>query len=165
MKRECVYKGCSFPEGGCIGECQKALRQIREGVPTPAAEGYAGPPMTLDEIAAAERPSHIEGVKFDTGKPRYDLIPPEALDGLAKVLTFGAQKYADRNWEKGMEWGRVFGALQRHMWAWWQGQHTDPETGLSHLHHAACCIAFLQTYEARGTGKDDRYVVEPGEAA
>lgn len=97
-----------------------------------------------------------EGVKYDKGKARYELIPTEALQGLAEVLTFGAEKYDPRNWEKGMDWGRVFGALQRHLWAWWNGEDTDPETGMSHLHHAACCVAFLQTYEARGIGNDDR---------
>lgn len=97
-----------------------------------------------------------EGYKDDADKPRYDLIPPEALDGLTKVLTFGAQKYSDRNWEAGMRWGRVFAALMRHLWAWWRREELDLETGLSHLHHAACCIAFLQTYAARQIGQDDR---------
>jgi hypothetical protein len=50
----------------------------------------------------------------------------------------------------------VYGALMRHMWAWWSGEATDKETGKSHLWHAGCCIIFLITYEARGIGKDDR---------
>ena len=98
----------------------------------------------------------IEGHKDDNEKPRYDLIPPELLDGTARVLTYGAGKYAPRNWELGMSWGRVFGALMRHMWAWWGGQKADAETGMSHLWHAACCISFLMAYEARQTGVDDR---------
>lgn len=97
-----------------------------------------------------------EGVKFDQGKPRHDLLPPELSDAVARVLTFGAAKYGERNWEKGMRWGRPFAALMRHLWAWWRGERTDPETGMSHLWHAACCLAFLIAYEARGTGTDDR---------
>lgn len=97
-----------------------------------------------------------EGRKDDAAKVRYELLPPELLDGVSQILTFGAAKYEDRNWEKGMKWSRVFGALMRHMWAWWGGQHTDPETGKSHLWHAACCIAFLMAYEARKIGEDDR---------
>lgn len=96
------------------------------------------------------------GTKFDQGKTRYDLLPPEFLDGTAQVLTFGANKYGERNWEKGMSWGRVFGALMRHMWAWWWGQGKDPETGMSHLWHASCCIAFLIAFEGREVGTDDR---------
>lgn len=101
----------------------------------------------------------MEGKKYDEGKPRMDLIPPELLTEVAKILTFGANKYADRNWEKGMDWGRVYGALQRHLWSWWSGDSKDAETNESHLAHAACCIAFLIAYEQRCVGKDTRMVV------
>lgn len=96
------------------------------------------------------------GVKHDQGKPRYDLLPPELLEATAQVLTFGAAKYSSRNWEQGMHWGRPFAALMRHMWAWWRGEEADPETGMSHLWHASCCIAFLIAFEARKIGVDDR---------
>jgi hypothetical protein len=96
------------------------------------------------------------GHKCDQNKPRYDLVPPEALDALARVLTLGAAKYTDRNWEAGMAWGRPFAACMRHLWAWWGGESRDPESGLSHLAHALCCVAFLIAYEARGAGQDDR---------
>ena len=97
-----------------------------------------------------------EGVKFDTGKPRMDLLAPEALMGIAKILSYGANKYEDRNWEKGMNWGRVYGALQRHLNAFWGGEELDEESGLRHIDHAACCIHFLQTYSSRNIGTDDR---------
>lgn len=98
----------------------------------------------------------VEGVKFDDDKIRYDLLPPEFLEGTADILTFGAKKYGVRNWEKGMSWSRAFGAMMRHMWAWWGGEQNDKETGKSHLWHAACCLAFLIAYEQRKVGKDDR---------
>lgn len=97
-----------------------------------------------------------EGVKFDTDKVRLELLPPELLEGVGQVLTFGAKKYAARNWERGMDWSRPYAALLRHMMAWWSGEDTDPETGMSHLHHAGCCIAFLIAYEQRGIGNDNR---------
>lgn len=99
----------------------------------------------------------LEGRKDDGGKARYDLIPPELLEATAAVLTFGAAKYGERNWEKGMNWGRPFAALMRHMWAWWRGEKADPETGMSHLWHASCCIAFLIAFEQRKIGGDDRF--------
>ena len=108
----------------------------------------------------------MEGRKDDGGKARMELIPPELLFAVADILTFGAAKYEDRNWERGMSWGRVFGALMRHMWAWWGGKgpttrsfllgELDAETGRSHLWHAGCCLAFLIAYEERGVGADDR---------
>jgi hypothetical protein len=107
------------------------------------------------------------GRKNDQEKERLDLIPPEAIFALGRILTYGADKYAPRNWENGMAWGRVFGALMRHMWAWWGGQgpttksflfeDTDMETRFSHLWHAAACLVFLIAYEERCTGTDDRY--------
>jgi len=96
------------------------------------------------------------GVKFDHDKLPYDLIAPELLEATADVLKFGATKYGPRNWERGMLWSRPFGALMRHMWAWWRGESIDEETGKSHLHHAACCLMFLIAYEERKIGEDDR---------
>jgi len=107
-----------------------------------------------------------EGLKFDGGKVRLELIPPELLYATASILTFGAEKYDDRNWELGMKWSRVFGAMMRHMWSWWGGKQPtnvnfvfgslDDETNQSHLWHAACCLSFLITYEERVIGEDDR---------
>lgn len=97
-----------------------------------------------------------EGVKHDAEKLPYHLIPPELNAAVAAVLGYGAVKYAPRNWEKGMAWSRPAAALERHMAAWAVGEDTDAETGMPHLWHAACCVAFLIAYEARGIGEDDR---------
>jgi hypothetical protein len=74
-----------------------------------------------------------EGTKFDTGKCRFDLIPYDALWETGKVYTMGAKKYADRNWEKGISYGRVFSALCRHLFKWFCGERYDPEDGQHHL--------------------------------
>ena len=105
-------------------------------------------------------PMPQEGVKFDADKARYDLIPPEIEEAIAKVLTFGAGKYGSRNWELGMRWGRPYAALRRHMAAWWRGEDNDPETGMPHTWHASCCMAFIVAFEARGIGTDDRHKLE-----
>jgi len=97
-----------------------------------------------------------EGRKDDAEKIRFELLPGDALKAIAVILTFGAVKYSARNWENGMNWSRVFGALQRHLWAWWEGELKDTETGHSHLWHAGCCILFLIAFEMRGVGADDR---------
>lgn len=119
--------------------------------------------MTIHQIPE----SRMEGRKDDAEKVRLDLIAPEFIFAVGRVATFGATKYADRNWEKGMKWGRVFGATMRHLWCWWGGQgpttrsflfgDLDEETGFSHLWHASCCLMFLVTYEERGAGIDDRF--------
>jgi hypothetical protein len=97
-------------------------------------------------------------LKFDDSKVRLELIPPELLIGIGKVLTFGAQKYSAGNWSSGdgFEWSRLYGAMLRHMTAWASGEETDPESGLSHLYHAGCMLAFLIAHVDRRHGKDDR---------
>lgn len=138
--------GANFQETHCA-LCSRALNSGGRCV---VCDGQA----RLDTKAGQQK---VEGGwKQDGGKARMDLIAPEMLVGVANVLGFGAEKYSERNWEKGMSWGRCFGALMRHMWAWWGGERADPETGFSHLHHAACCLMFLIAYEERKSGADDR---------
>ena len=97
-----------------------------------------------------------DDMKKDYGKDPWHLFPWDAARGIVKVLAFGASKYKARGWEAGMEWSRCFGALQRHMTAWWNREGVDLDTGYSHLWHAGCCIMFLIAYELRGVGTDDR---------
>src|SRR4030042_210651 len=92
------------------------------------------------------------GKKFDSEKLRLDLLSLQAIKGTAEVLTFGANKYGERNWEKGMSFSRVFGALLRHLFDWWLKKDLDDETELNHLDHAACCLMFLQHYVKTNTG-------------
>ena len=63
-----------------------------------------------------------EGVKYDQGKLRFDLIPNYPLEKLAEVYTIGASKYSDWNWAKGMNWSRIFAAIERHLQAWKRGE-------------------------------------------
>lgn len=85
-----------------------------------------------------------EGRKDDALKTRYDLLPWRGLDAVAQVLTKGAEKYAPDNWRKveGWRW-RYFRAAVGHLMKWWGGEKLDPEWGLPHLAHAACCVLFL----------------------
>jgi hypothetical protein len=89
-----------------------------------------------------------EGRKFDGGKLEYGLLPPLALKEVVKVLTFGAQKYERDNWQKVPDSKRrYFDALQRHVWAWKEGEQLDPESGIHHLAHAMCCLMFLYEHD------------------
>lgn len=99
-----------------------------------------------------------EGKKFDADKARFDLIPPGSLWAVAEIYTYGAGKYADRNWEKGLSWGRVFAAIMRHLWSFWRGEELDEESGLPHLAHAAWdCLALLE-YGRTHPELDDRSI-------
>ena len=110
-----------------------------------------------DGVQCATKPAPTgEGVKFDTGKLRMDLLPPDALEAMARILTSGAEKYGERGWERGMAWSRPYAALLRHLLAWWGGQDTDPESGHPHLWHVMTNAVFLVSYEQRKVGEDDR---------
>ena len=89
---------------------------------------------------------HNKGVKFDNEKPRMDLFSPGALLASGQVMSHGAKKYEPRNWERGVDWGRYYGAALRHLLAWWSGEDLDKESGLHHLAHAMCCVMFLLHY-------------------
>ena len=98
------------------------------------------------------------GDKFDNGKPRLDLIRPFPQLCLAETLTFGAGKYGDYNWMKGIQWSKIIGSYKRHLNSFEQGIDYDEETGLLHLQHAYANIHFLLEYYKTCPELDDRYV-------
>lgn len=99
--------------------------------------------------------------RFSAGKVRHDLIAPWALNEVAKVYTYGTQKYDDDNWWKGLKWKRdVFGCILRHVWKWFRGERYDDESGVHHLAHAAWNCFALMSYERHNLGVDDRIPYE-----
>ena len=103
--------------------------------------------QTLEELLAST--SGLAGRKDDNGKDRWDLLPLAATKDVVKVLTYGAAKYSDDNWRIVPDaYNRYYSAAMRHLAAWRLGQECDPETGLSHLAHATCCLLFLATFDS-----------------
>jgi hypothetical protein len=109
------------------------------------------------ESAAAIQKQFGTALKFDDGKLPFHLLSTEAMNQTAAVLAFGAEKYAEHNWRKGFVWSRPLSAAMRHITAFNAGEDKDPESGLSHLAHAACCIMFLLEFEKTHKELDDRY--------
>jgi hypothetical protein len=86
-------------------------------------------------------------VKADAGKPRLTLCPPAVIFAIAKVREYGCRKYKDPdNWMR-VEPQRYKDAAYRHWLAYISGESRDPESGLPHLWHCACNIAFLIALE------------------
>ena len=102
----------------------------------------------------------VRALKFDTNKVPLELLPTPALEAIAEVLEFGKRKYSAWNWVNGFAWSRLIGAALRHLFAYSRGEDRDPESGLSHLAHAGCCILFLITHERCKLGTDDRHKLE-----
>ena len=89
-----------------------------------------------------------EGLKYDAEKPRMDLLPFEALEAVAEVLTYGAKKYAENNWRRvGCAESRYTAALLRHICAMRCGEKLDAESGLLHAAHMATNALFILWFE------------------
>jgi hypothetical protein len=91
-----------------------------------------------------ERPTN----KDDSDKVRFDLLPWNAVEEIAKVLSYGAKKYSDNGWKRVPNFrARYLAAMLRHVVAYGKsrvlGDVLDNETSLHHLAHAACCAMFL----------------------
>lgn len=86
--------------------------------------------------------------KADAGKPRLALVPPAIIEAVGRVRTYGTEKYGDpENWRK-VEPERYRDALMRHLCAYLRDHHSrDAESGLLHLEHVACNVAFLLEME------------------
>lgn len=82
-------------------------------------------------------------IKNDKGKPRIELVPSAAIVGMARGFTLGATKYAVDNWKLCEDWGRIYGAAQRHLLAYNSGQIIDADSGERNLDLALCNLAML----------------------
>lgn len=82
--------------------------------------------------------------KADTGKPRPTLVPTSLIRAVTAVREYGTAKYHDlENWRT-VEPQRYRDALYRHWIAYLENPRgVDAESGLPHLWHVACNVAFL----------------------
>lgn len=86
----------------------------------------------------------IAKMKDKTKKLRMDLIEPNFITELAKVMSYGAEKYAPNSWrdiENPMD--SYYAACMRHLMSYRSGEKTDSESGINHLSHAAINIMFM----------------------
>ncbi len=98
-----------------------------------------------------------KGLKYDQDKEPIALLSRTWLLGVSRVMGFGAKKYAAHNWRYGIERSRILSAALRHILAYNEGEDLDPETGLSHLDHASCCLMFAREMHDTHPELDDRY--------
>ena len=105
----------------------------------------------LDKLVADQG----QEAKADAGKPRLTMVPPEIIWAIAEVREYGCRKYGDpENWRK-VDVQRYRDAMFRHMMSYLAAFHgKDPESGLPHLWHLACNVAFLCALEVMDDGKE-----------
>lgn len=100
----------------------------------------------------------MAGDRFNTGKLKWSLVSWRALAPMVQVLMFGAEKYDDHNWKKGLKFTEVTESLQRHLNAFIEGEDNDPESKLSHVGHILCNAMFLSYMSIFRKDMDDRYI-------
>ena len=91
-----------------------------------------------------QRVKQIRDAKADSGKPNLSLVPTQIILEIEKIRAYGTAKYGDsENWKK-VELERYHQALLRHTLAIWNDINAkDEESGLLHLSHIACNVAFI----------------------
>lgn len=115
-----------------------------------------------DELRPTMTVASTGGLRDNKGKPRLALVPSELEEAVARVIWQSSDKaggkYPLHNWRKGLPWSEVADSAIRHLKKFaQQGEDFDKESGLDHLDHAACNIAFLLWFRKNRPELDDRY--------
>lgn len=85
-----------------------------------------------------------QDIKADAGKPQLTLVPTEIINDIAYIRMYGVKKYGKKESWRSVEIERYRDAMFRHMLAYLNDpQGNDDESGLPHLWHLACNVAFL----------------------
>lgn len=126
MEDRCIVCGAIVPEGRYIcANCENAN-------------------VTKNVTMAVWEDIKNQEIKADAGKPKLSLVPTEIINCIARVREFGNKKYKDSNSWKRVEKERYIDAMFRHLLKYVNdNKSVDEESGLPHLYHLACNVAFL----------------------
>ena len=135
------------PKGDTLPEALKGTRKIQGRGQSSPDSGNTGSDQ------GAKKEPEVEKVpkkklkypgKDAAGKNRLSLVPPGIIEAVGAVRTFGSEKYgADDKW-KFVDPELYVDALMRHLVRYLRDpKAVDEESGLSHLAHMACNLAFL----------------------
>lgn len=122
--------------------------------------------LRVEDVTSIPTPVML---RDNQGKPQFSYLPNSFLMALppsvsrsfvtavTRVLEFGAIKYSPDNWRKSGSWRKATDSALRHLiWAL-EGEIIDPESGLTHMAHLGCNLAFLIEFDLYHLGVDDRY--------
>jgi hypothetical protein len=111
--------------------------------------------LTFHPLPASKptNPKDAIGVR----KAPLSTVPMGVIVEMGVGMLEGTAKYGRHNYRcAGVRSSVYFDALMRHMIAWWEGEDTDPDSGLSHVTKALCTLAVLRDAQMQGMLTDDR---------
>lgn len=117
--------------------------------------------MDLNEIEVKGHKHLIaeeKASRYNSGKLKWSLVDFDSLEDMVRVLEFGANKYSEHNWKKGLKTTEVFESTMRHLVAYMKGEDLDPESGLPHTGHIMCNAMFLSYMSMFKKDCDTRYI-------
>ena len=96
--------------------------------------------------------------KADAGKLDLTLVPTAIIEEIAKVRHYGVLKYSDpESWKK-VSIDRYWKATLRHILVAWNDMTSvDEESGLLHISHASCNLAFIFALMRGETDESDNH--------
>jgi hypothetical protein len=110
----------------------------------------------VDDFERALLDRDKQALRYNQDKLQWSLVDFDSLEGMVKVLEYGAAKYAPNNWKKGMPVTKVSESLMRHLFAFLRGEDIDAESGCRHISHVMCNVMFLEYILREKPDYDDR---------
>jgi hypothetical protein len=153
----CVYKGFCKPENDYE---HLTPYLIFNGV---VCE-HSNPEQARKEILDSFKETQTEikddtqplGLRFNEGKRKWSLVDFDSLEDMVKVLEFGAKKYGEYNWQKGLKTTDIIESMLRHVFSYLNGEDNDKESGISHIGHIQCNAMFLAYMQKNKPELDSR---------
>lgn len=127
--------------------------------PSAFIDGLQDPPPGSTGVVALQSTVKDSNPKDAVGSTKVGLsnVSLPVLMEIAAGMTEGALKYGRHNYrEIGVRNSVYFDATIRHLFAWWEGEDIDPDSGLSHVTKAMTSLCVLRDAQIRGKVFDDR---------
>lgn len=117
--------------------------------------------LTFHELPIAAKDTNPKDA-VGTRKAPMSTVSAPVLAEVGVAMLEGAVKYGRHNYRAaGVRASVYYDATMRHLMAWWEGQDTDPDSGMSHITKAITSLVVLRDSMLQGNWQDDRPPVSP----
>jgi hypothetical protein len=148
-------RGCAFQDDG--EACDKASDHVHGGdCPAGSIWVEAAPQGTALADASGGKPTNPKDA-IGIRKAPLSTLPMGVVAEMGAAMLEGAAKYGRHNYRGvGVRASVYFDATMRHLIGWWEGEDTDPDSGLSHVTKALVSLAVLRDAMMQSKCEDDR---------